>query len=188
MKEDRINWIDVETTGLHQDCDLLEVALVVTDNNLRVLGQATAVIHQPPSVLEGMDDWCTKTHTASGLVKECEESDTSIAQAEAMLLSVMEECGSLGQDLGGASVHFDRRVLRQHCPNLESQGLHYRNFDVSVLKQTIRRWFPGLVDLPESKDVHRALPDILESIEQARWYREHLMINPKALAGRPYIS
>ena len=188
MNENRINWIDVETTGLHQDCELLEMALVVTDNNLKVLGQATAVIHQPPSVLETMNDWCTKTHTASGLVKECQESETNIEQAEAMLLSVMEECGSLGQILGGASVHFDRRVLRQHCPNLESQGLHYRNFDVSVIKQAVLRWWPGMVELPPSKDVHRALPDILESIEHAKWFREHLMLNPKALAGRPYIS
>lgn len=198
MKEtpNRINWFDVETTGLHADCRLLEAALVITDNDLNVLGAANAVIHQDvDAALAEMDDWCRTTHTNSGLVEAVRTSATSHSDASSLFLSLMEEHESLNGILGGSSVHFDRRVLLMWLPAVHD-ALSYRNFDVTTIKEAVRRWWPvsaSQLPRPSGEGAHRAMPDIQESIRQAKALREMLMLHPRAAGleeatGRPYMK
>ena len=198
-QDNRINWIDVETTGLHDTCLLLEVGIIVTDNNLNRLDAAKMVLHHPiEAVMADMDDWCIKTHTASGLVEEVAHHGSKPEVVERVLLDTMERCQSVGAILGGSTVHFDRAVLKRHLPEVE-KALHYRNFDVTSLKQAVTRWWP---DVPQRrlfgepiKDAHRAIPDIEESIRHAQVIRDMLMLHPRALelaegeeGGRPYMK
>lgn len=196
----RINWIDVETTGLHPSCLLLEAAIVITDNDLNVLGSANAVVCHPPDVALGdMDEWCRKTHTGSGLMAEVEASKTGVLDLQDLFLSLMQTHDSVNGILGGASVHFDRRVLKSWCPRLHD-ALSYRNFDVTTLKEAVRRWWPvAEPHVPQASGVpvHRAMPDIKESIRQAHAIREMLLLRPQFAGledvarppnGRPYIK
>ena len=171
-------WIDLEMTGLEPDEHvIIEIASLITDSQLRVLAEGPALaIHQPESVLERMDEWCTTTHTASGLVERVRASRIDAASAERMTLEHVQALVPQGvSPLCGNSIAHDRRFLRREMPLLDGY-LHYRNIDVSTLKELARRWYPDRSGAPPKRGAHRALDDIRESVEELRWYREHLFI------------
>ncbi|HCP44683.1 MAG TPA: oligoribonuclease [Deltaproteobacteria bacterium] len=173
-------WVDLEMTGLEPDDHLIiEVAILVTDAHLRVLEEGPCVaIHQSDETLARMDDWCTRTHTASGLVKRIRESDVTIEQAEAKALEFVSKWVPPGRSpLCGNSISHDRRFLRRYMPRFE-EHLHYRHIDVSTIKELVSRWYPRDLRPPTKKGHHLALDDIRESVEELRWYREHVFVHP----------
>lgn len=166
-------WIDLETTGLDPEtCAILEIATIVTDKDLNVIAQGpNLVIHQPEHVLAGLDDWGKRQHEASGLLAEVRRSRVALTEAEeATLASVAAHCPPGACPLAGSSVCFDRRFLIKHMPRLNAY-LNYRQVDVSTVKELVKRWYPDKA-IPEGKaSRHRALADILDSIEELRYYR-----------------
>jgi len=171
---DHLVWIDMEMSGLDPEiCRPLEIATIVTDNQLNVLAEGpNLVIHQSDALLAGMDAWNTEHHTKSGLVDSVRSAKTSEAEAEAMTLSFVEAWTEPGRSpLCGNSVSQDRRFLRRYMPRLDAH-FHYRNIDISTLKELARRWYN--VEPPLKDSNHRALDDIRESIEELRFYRAAL--------------
>jgi oligoribonuclease len=173
---DRLVWIDLEMTGLdparHR---IIEIATLITDGSLEIVSEGPdLVIHQPESALEEMNVWCTEHHTASGLVEKVRTSNVSLAEAEERTLEIVEACCVAGTaPLAGNSIHVDRFFLRHHMPRLEAH-LHYRNVDVTSIKELVRRWMPKTFSrLPKKSDAHRALDDIHESIAELRFYRDN---------------
>ncbi|MDB4989341.1 MAG: oligoribonuclease [Myxococcaceae bacterium] len=168
-------WIDLEMSGLDPDkCEILEIACIVTDSELKELGGdgIDLVIHQPDPVLDAMDDWCTRHHGQSGLTDAVKSSTISLRAAELRTLEYLKRCTNKGQSpLAGSSVSHDRRFIDKYMPDL-SAWLHYRTVDVSTVKELVKRWVPGL-DMLAKKNTHRALDDIRESVEELRYYREH---------------
>ena len=176
---DRLVWIDLEMTGLDPERDrIIEAACVVTDGGLRTLEPGLQlVIHEPDSVLRGMNAWCVEHHGRSGLTEAVRRSTLSLAAAEQQLLSYVQRLTPAGQcPLAGNSVHMDRVFLMKYMPKL-LEHLHYRIVDVSTLKELARRWRPELHDTATrgKKCAHRALDDIQASIEELRLYREKFM-------------
>ncbi|MGM0575460.1 MAG: oligoribonuclease [Myxococcota bacterium] len=174
-------WLDMEMSGLDPEtCVPLEIATVVTDNDLNILAEGpNLVIHQPESVLDAMDDWNTEHHGASGLTEAVRNSRVSCQQAEEMTLSFLTGWTEPGRSpLCGNSVGQDRRFLRRYMPRLE-QHLHYRIVDISSIKELSVRWYS--LEPPRKKEAHRALDDILESIEELRFYRRTLFRTEPAL-------
>lgn len=174
---DRLIWIDLEMTGLDPEHErIIEVATVVTDSDLNVIEQGPVVaVHQPDELLENMDEWNTRTHTGSGLVKRVRESMVNTAQAEQMTLEFLRQYVEAGASpMCGNSVHQDRRFLNSEMPELAS-FFHYRNLDVSTLKELARRWKPSILGGFKKKATHQALDDILESIAELAYYREHFL-------------
>jgi len=182
MTEDRVTtamdspaplvWIDMEMTGLHpESATILEVATLVTDADLTVIAEGPdLVIHQPDAILDGMDEWNTKHHGESGLAAASRASTISIAEAERRTIEFLKpHCAPGTCPLCGNTIGQDRRFLFKYMPALEAY-LHYRSVDVSTIKELSRRWYPDLA-LPEKRKAHRALDDILESIEELRFYR-----------------
>lgn len=170
-------WIDLEMTGLDTTRDhILEIATVITDSQLEVVAQGPVLaIHHPDAVLEVMDDWNRRTHAQSGLVDRVRESALSTADAEAQTLAFVEQYVPKNRSpLCGNSICQDRRFLARLMPRLD-EYLHYRNLDVSSLKELARRWKPEVYSGFEKKNTHKALDDILESIAELRYYREHFM-------------
>jgi oligoribonuclease len=166
-------WMDLEMTGLDPDKDvILEIATIVTDGNLSLLGEGPVMaIHQSDDVLEHMDPWCVEHHGASGLTRRCRESKISAAQAEERTLAFVREwCLERTSPLCGNSIHQDRRFLVRYMPRLNDY-LHYRIVDVSSVKEIVERWYPGEFSPPAKKKSHLALDDIRESIEELRDYR-----------------
>ncbi|MCC7079096.1 MAG: oligoribonuclease [Burkholderiales bacterium] len=179
MPQDAANliWIDMEMSGLDPDRDkVLEVAIVVTDVDLEVLGEAPVlVVHQPDSILGAMDAWNTSTHARTGLTERVRASTTSEAQAEQRMLDFVSEfVPPSSSPMCGNSVHQDRRFLARYMPRLESYFL-YRNLDVSTLKELARRWRPSLLNGLAKAGKHEALADIHESIGELKYYREHFL-------------
>ena len=179
MAQDANNliWLDMEMSGLDPDRErILEVALVVTDSRLEVVAQAPVlVVHQPQSVLDAMDDWNKGTHCRSGLVEKVRASLLDEAAVEAQMLAFLEShVPPRASPMCGNSVCQDRRFLSRHMPRLEA-FFHYRNLDVSVLKELARRWRPGLAAGVSKQGKHEALADILESIEELRYYRDRFL-------------
>jgi oligoribonuclease len=173
-------WLDLETTGLEvESCAILEIATIITDKNLTVLGEGpNLVIHQPNEILTNMDDWCAKQHAASGLLDAVRKSDVTLAQAENETLAfVGKHCRSNAAPLCGNSICFDRRFLIRHMPRL-NEYLDYRNVDVSSIKELVHRWYPGVVGTLDKESTHRALDDIRESIEELRLYRARIFKEP----------
>ena len=172
MNKSNLVWIDTETTGLDVDKDLLlEIAVVITDKNLTPLDRCSFIIHQPDSILKKMNDWCKEHHTASGLVKLVQASKTTLKQAEYQILALVKRyVPPQTSPLCGNSIFFDRRVLMKHMPAVHAY-LHYRNIDVSTVKELIRRW-KGEKHIPKKKGKHRAVDDIIESIEELKLYRD----------------
>jgi oligoribonuclease len=171
---DNLVWIDLETTGLDPDARaILEIACLVTDKDLNELGDGIdIVVHQAGHAIGQLDPWCVRQHGASGLLEAVRASKTSLAQAEAETLAyVKRHCLSGKAPLSGNSVCFDRRFLIRHMPKLEAY-LHYRNVDVSSIKELVRRWRPSAIDKVTKTSRHRALDDIRESIAELRVYRE----------------
>jgi oligoribonuclease len=171
-------WIDLEMTGLLPDQDrIIEIASIVTDSYLNILEEGPVLaIHQPDEVLEGMDAWNTRTHNATGLVQRVRESTIDEAAAEQATIEFLRRYVPKNRSpLCGNSVCQDRRFLYRFMPSLESY-VHYRNLDVSTLKELAKRWKPELVAGFSKKNVHQALDDIRESIEELRYYREHFLL------------
>lgn len=167
--------MDLEMTGLDPDRDtILEVATLVTDNDLKMIAEGPVLaIHQPPHVLAQMDQWNREHHAASGLVGRVSASVVTMAEAEAQTLAfVRQYCAERTSPLCGNSVHQDRRFLARYMSSLEAY-LHYRCIDVSTVKELVRRWYPGGPQPPEKRHNHLALDDIRESITELRFYRKH---------------
>lgn len=179
MAQDQNNliWLDMEMTGLNPETDrIIEVAMIATDSQLNVLGQSPVlVIHQPDSVLDAMDDWNKNTHGKSGLIAKVKASTLSVAEAEATLLAFMAEyVPARTTPMCGNTIHQDRRFMVRWMPQLE-EYFHYRNLDVSTLKELCKRWRPEVARGVVKRGKHEALADIEESIEELKYYREHFL-------------
>ncbi len=175
MRRGLLVWVDLEFTGLDFDKDrILELASVVTDARLRVVGEGPdVVVHQPARVLSGMDEWNQKHHKASGLLDEVRKSKETVKSAEKKTLSfLLEHCLPHSSPLCGNSVHVDRYFMRKHMPRLES-FFHNRNVDVSTVKELVRRWYPDLPGFRKGES-HRAQDDVMESIAELKYYRENV--------------
>lgn len=167
-------WIDMEMTGLDPDVDaILEIASLVTDNDLTVLAEGPVLaIHQAEEHLAGMDAWNVEHHTASGLVERVRRSPVSVTEAEALTLGFIQRYAEKhGAPLCGNTVWQDRRFLKRYMATLED-WLHYRIVDVSTVKELARRWKPELVDRFKKRNTHRALDDIRESVAELKHYRD----------------
>lgn len=170
-------WVDMEMTGLEPDTDrIIEVAVVVTDPNLNVLAEGPVfAIHQSDAALAGMDAWNTGTHGRSGLTDRVKASTVTEAEAEAALIEFLKHFVPKGKSpMCGNSICQDRRFMARGMPKLEA-FFHYRNLDVSTLKELARRWKPELASGFKKHQKHTALADIVESIEELKYYREHFI-------------
>lgn len=170
-------WIDLEMSGLDPDEDvILEIATIVTDGDLEVVSEGpNLVIHQPEEVLQGMDAWNTKHHGESGLTERVRNSEIDTREAERRTLEFLRDHVEPDDaPLCGNSVYQDRRFLYRYMPELE-EFLHYRNVDVSSIKEVVERWYSD-VEAPEKDTRHRALDDIRESIEELRFYRDRVFV------------
>ncbi|MDE1711916.1 oligoribonuclease (plasmid) [Chromobacterium amazonense] len=179
MAQDTNNliWLDMEMTGLNPDADrIIEVAMIVTDSQLNVVAESPVlVIHQPDAVLDAMDDWNKNTHGKSGLIEKVKNSAVSEAEAEQVLLEfMMQHVPERTTPMCGNTIHQDRRFMVRWMPKLEAY-FHYRNLDVSTLKELCKRWKPEVAKGVVKRGKHEALADILESIEEMRYYREHFL-------------
>jgi oligoribonuclease len=174
---DRLVWIDLEMTGLKPETDrILEVALVVTDADLAPIAVAPVwVLHQDDSTLATMDSWNQGTHARSGLIEKVKASTSNEIEVEAAALAFLEEhVPPRMSPMCGNSICQDRRFLARWMPALEA-FFHYRNLDVSTLKELCRRWKPELMKGIPKEGKHEALADVYESIEELRYYREHFI-------------
>ncbi len=178
-KEQLLVWIDLEMTGLNPNKDaILEIATVITDNSLEIVAQGPAlVVHQDEAVLASMSDWVAKQHAKSGLIDEVKSSQITIEKAERLTLDFLKkECTSGESPLCGNSICTDRIFMRNYMPSL-IDFLHYRMIDVTAIKEVVSRWYPGNPKAEFKKqDNHRALPDILESIDELNHYRKNFFI------------
>ena len=173
---DNLIWIDLEMTGLDPDRDLIiEIATIVTDKDLHILAQGPVfAVHQSDAALAAMDEWNQKHHGESGLIERVKHSKIDAAEAESSCLEFLLEWLPPGvSPMCGNSIGQDRRFLYRYMPKLEA-FFHYRNLDVSTLKELARRWAPHLLEGFQKKSSHQALDDVIESIEELRYYREHL--------------
>ncbi|MCK6553083.1 oligoribonuclease [Candidatus Binatia bacterium] len=168
-------WVDLEMSGLDPDRHaILEIATLITDAELAVLaeGPVIAIAHPAPT-LEAMDQWNREHHGASGLTARVLASTVSVQAAEEETLAfVRRHCSERQSPLCGNSIHQDRRFIARYMPRFDNY-LHYRNVDVSTVKELVRRWYPQGPALPEKKHAHLALDDIRESIAELRFYREN---------------
>ena len=170
-------WIDMEMTGLQPDSDrILEIALLVTDAQLNLLAEGPVlVVRQPDEVLEGMDSWNKSTHKKSGLLERVRSAGLAEAEAERRAIQFLSDHVPNGTSpMCGNSICQDRRFLARWMPQLEAY-FHYRNLDVSTLKELVKRWKPDLVKGFAKEGKHEALADILESIEELKYYRRTAM-------------
>lgn len=175
--DNRLVWLDMEMTGLDPEKErIIEVAVVVTEPDLAVVAEGPVlVIHQPDSLLAAMDSWNQATHGRSGLIDKVRASTLTEAQAEDILVDFLSRHVPAGKSpLCGNTISQDRRFMVRYMPRLE-QFFHYRNLDVSTLKELARRWRPEVYKGFEKKSRHEALADIYESIEELKYYREHFL-------------
>jgi oligoribonuclease len=173
----RLIWIDMEMTGLNPDSDrIIEIALLVTDAQLEVVAAGPVrVVHQPDEVLAAMDSWNTGVHGKSGLVEKVKASTLDEAAVEAQMLAFLAEHVPSGvSPMCGNSICQDRRFLARWMPKLET-WFHYRNLDVSTLKELVRRWKPEAAKGLKKESKHEAMADILDSIEELKFYRKTVM-------------
>ena len=170
-------WIDLEMTGLDPDNDqIIEIATVITDKNLVILAQGPVLaVHQSAATLAAMDDWNQQHHGQSGLIARVKASTIDAAEAERQTLEFLTQwVPTQTSPICGNSIGQDRRFLYRYMPKLEAY-FHYRNIDVSTLKELAARWAPELKDGFKKASSHQALDDIIESIEELRYYREHFI-------------
>ena len=173
-KADNLIWIDLEMTGLEPDTDrILEIATIVTDGQLNQIAEGPVIaIHESDDVLNNMNEWCIKTHAQTGLTERVRQSTISLAEAERLTLDFLKDQLEPGiSPMCGNSIGQDRRFLHRYMPELHD-FFHYRNIDVSTLKELARRWKPAIMDGFNKKGTHLALEDIRESIEELRYYRQ----------------
>ncbi len=174
-------WLDMEMSGLNPEQDkILEIAMIITDKNLNILAQSPVyVIHQSDDVLDNMDQWCIKNHARTGLTERVRQSHYNEAQVEQALLDFMRPwIAAQTTPMCGNTIHQDRRFMTKYMPKLEAY-FHYRNLDVSTLKELARRWNPTVYKGIVKKGSHQALDDILESIEELRHYRATFLRLPE---------
>ena len=172
--EFRLVWLDMEMTGLDPERErIIEVAVVVTEPDLTIVAEGPVlVIHQPDSLLDGMDSWNRSTHSKSGLTAKVKASTMTEEQAQEELIAFLSQYVPAGKSpLCGNTVSQDRRFMFKYMPKLE-QFFHYRTVDVSTLKELARRWKPELLKGFEKRSKHEALADIYESIDELKYYRE----------------
>lgn len=170
----RLIWIDMEMSGLSPETDrILEVAVVVTDQNLEVVAEGPVLaVHQSDAVLDGMDAWNKGTHGKSGLIDRVKASTWSEPDAEAQTIAFLKPfIGAGASPMCGNSICQDRRFLARYMPALEGY-FHYRNLDVSTLKELVKRWKPAIAAGFVKHGKHEALADIYESIDELKYYRE----------------
>jgi oligoribonuclease len=176
----RLIWIDLEMTGLKTDTDhIIEIATVVTDRDLNVLSEGPVLaIHQPDSILDAMDDWNRRQHGASGLTARVKRSTITAQEAERQTLDFLQRWIEPGASpMCGNSICQDRRFLARQMPDLE-RYFHYRNLDVSTLKELARRWAPHIFNGYQKTSTHLAMDDIRDSIRELTHYRAHFLRLP----------
>lgn len=179
MAQDKNNliWIDMEMSGLLPASDrIIEIALVVTDSQLNVVAEAPVlVVHQSDAVLDGMDSWNKSTHAKSGLIDKVKASKLTEAEVEARMIAFLQQHVPPGTSpMCGNSICQDRRFLARTMPQLE-EYFHYRNLDVSTLKELVKRWKPEINAGLTKQGKHEALADIYDSIVELKYYREHFI-------------
>ncbi len=170
-------WVDMEMSGLDPQAEkVLEVAIVITDTNLITVAEGPVlVVHQSDAVLDAMDAWNKSTHAKSGLIERVKASTLAETDVDNRLVEFLQQYVPAGvSPLCGNSVHQDRRFMVTYLPRLEAY-FHYRNLDVSTLKELMRRWKPELAAGMTKHGRHEALADIYESIEELKYYREHFL-------------
>jgi len=170
-------WIDLEMTGLNPNSDLIiEIATIVTDKDLNILAHGPVLaVHQSDDALAAMDEWNQKHHGQSGLIERVKTSTINATEAERLTLEFLKEwVPATTSPICGNSIGQDRRFLYRYMPTLEAY-FHYRNIDVSTLKELATRWAPAVKDGFNKESKHQALDDIIESIEELRYYREHFI-------------
>ncbi|WP_025918402.1 oligoribonuclease [Herminiimonas sp. CN] len=170
-------WVDMEMTGLDPDNDrIIEVAVVVTDAQLNILAEGPVfAIHQPEAIMNGMDAWNKGTHGRSGLIERVRTSTVSEADVESALIDFLKHFVPAGKSpMCGNTICQDRRFMARGMPKLEA-FFHYRNLDVSTLKELCKRWKPEIATGFKKHQKHTALADIIESVEELRYYRQHFI-------------
>lgn len=175
--QNHLIWLDMEMTGLFPDRDrIIELAVVITDANLNTVAESPVlVVHQPDTVLDAMDDWNKNTHGKSGLIDKVKASTLTEQEAEAQMLAFISQyVPARKSPMCGNSICQDRRFMARWMPTLEDY-FHYRNLDVSTLKELAKRWRPDVAKGVLKKGRHEALADIYESIEEMKHYREHFI-------------
>ena len=174
QNQNNLIWLDMEMTGLIPETDrVIEIAMVITDNDLNTVAEAPVlVIHQPDSILDGMDNWNKSTHGKSGLIEKIKVSTLSEAMVEEQMLAFLKEYVPVRTSpMCGNSICQDRRFMARWMPKLE-EYFHYRNLDVSTLKELAKRWKPEVANGIKKHGKHEALADIYESIAEMKHYRE----------------
>ena len=177
LKADNLIWIDLEMTGLDTQADrIIEIATIVTDSSLRIVAEGPVIaIHQDDTVLDAMDEWNRTTHGGTGLLQRVRDSRLSAAEAETQTLAFLTELVAPGASpMCGNSICQDRRFLAREMPSLE-KFFHYRNLDVSTVKELARRWAPDVFAGVQKASTHLALDDIRESIKELEYYRRHFL-------------
>jgi oligoribonuclease len=177
-KNDRLVWVDMEMSGLLPETDrVLEIAMIVTDGDLNIVAEGPVlVVHQEDDVLDRMDAWNKGTHSKSGLIDKVKASTLTEADVEAECLAFLKQHVKASiSPMCGNTIHQDRRFMNRYMPKLEAY-FHYRNIDVSTIKELCKRWQPEIAKGFSKQQAHTALADIIESVEELRYYREKLFI------------
>jgi len=173
-KNDRLVWVDMEMSGLRPETDrILEIAMIVTDGDLNIVAEGPVlVLHQQDAILNGMDAWNKGTHGKSGLIDKVKASTLTESEAEAQCIAFLKQHVKAGiSPMCGNTIHQDRRFMNRYLPKLEAY-FHYRNIDVSTVKELCKRWHPEIAKGFSKQQAHTALADIIESVEELRYYRE----------------
>ena len=188
--DNNLIWIDLEMTGLDTQNDLIiEIATLVTDSELNILAEGPVLaVHQRDEVMAAMDEWNTRQHGNSGLIERVKNSQIDEAEAERQTLAFLEQYVGKGKSpMCGNSICQDRRFLARCMPTLEAY-FHYRNLDVSSLKELVKRWSPAVLNSLQKRGAHLAMDDIKDSVMELQHYREHFIKLPDKSAAAHQTS